>query len=160
MEFTQCHDPRSVVWQDVTDALPSSQHTPPAENLPPLPLHTGTSQQIRSLNNVGTRWAGPYKDPSSCLAPKHTYLTLFSRGSASIVPHSGLALPHLWRLKLGKELILSADLSGPGSTVPERRFPWGLHVKVSVRKECALETRLLPALTKSSAQRATQGHMI
>lgn len=43
MEFTQCHDPRSTVWQSVVGSLPSAQHQRTAENLPPLPLHTATS---------------------------------------------------------------------------------------------------------------------
>lgn len=43
MEFTQCHDPWSIEWQDVADSLPSARHTHTAENLPPLPLHTPPS---------------------------------------------------------------------------------------------------------------------
>lgn len=43
MEFTQCHDPWSIVWQSAVDSLPSAQHQRTAENLPPLPLPTATS---------------------------------------------------------------------------------------------------------------------
>lgn len=59
MEFTQCHDPWSIVWQDVADSLPSAQHTHTAENLPPLPLHTppGTSSACPSQCLYMLGWA-------------------------------------------------------------------------------------------------------
>lgn len=62
MDFTQCRDPQSVGWQDVADALPSSQHTLPAGNLPPLPLHTPhlpVDPQPVLLDDAGTCRAGP-----------------------------------------------------------------------------------------------------
>lgn len=51
MEFTQCHDPRSVVCQDVADALPSRVHSTHSQLRTCTPaLHTHASQQICSLS--------------------------------------------------------------------------------------------------------------
>lgn len=86
MEFTQCHDPWSIEWQDVADSLPSARHThTQLRTCLPCPFTHLPAHPQPILPNVCTCWAEPYKDTSLCLAPGHT----------SIVLLSGLTLPGL-----------------------------------------------------------------